>query len=179
MLEVHTDVVDYINLIELKEGLTLAQFKPIEPFDVRHVEVEGEKSVLVSADYSGIIMWNTTDKYVYSWKIKMAIPLYLTSGGPGNAIAISKDATTVNNIDTKLGLVNRESKLSGKALGKPFYYGSLYYIPVEGSLIAIGDDLKVQKRYTMPSLKGSFAIKVTKDYIYLVGSDTVIKLAQF
>lgn len=179
MLEVHTDVVDYINLIELKEGLTLAQFKPIEPFDVRHVEVEGEKSVLVSADYSGIIMWNTTDKYVYSWKIKMAIPLYLTSGGPGKAISIAQDAITMTSIDTKLGLVNREGKLPGKAIGKPVFFGALYYIPVEGSLVAVGDDLKVQKRYTMPSLKGSFAIKVTKDYIYLIGSDTVIKLEQF
>lgn len=179
MQKVHTDVVDYVNLIELKEGLTLAQFKPIEPFDVRHVEVEGEKSVLISADYSGVIMWNTTDKYVYSWKIKMAIPLYLTSGGFGNAIAIAKDAITVTKIDTKLGVVNRETKLPGRALGKPFYFGSLYYIPIEGSLIAIDNELKVQKRYALTALKGDFTTMVMRDYIYLIGSDTVIKLSQF
>lgn len=176
MLPVHEDVVDFVNIIKLGDGDTVAQFKQIEPFSVRHVVVVGRNNIVVSADYSGIVKWNGKDKYAFDWQIKKDPPLYLCKGDDGTALAIAADGISATIFKTADGAIVLKAALPTKATGEPVLYGGRYYIPAEKGMMVLNQDLGLAALYSSEAIAGPFKLSFAKDYAYLIGRDFVIRL---
>lgn len=179
MLPVHEDVVDFVNIIKLEDGDTIAQFKQIEPFIVRHVVIADRNNILVSADYSGIVKWNGKDKYAYDWQIKTAPPLYLCKGTDGNALAIAPDGISATIFKTADGTIVLKTALPTKATGEPVLYGGRYYIPAEKGMMVLNQDLGLAASYGSEAITGPFELSFAKDHAYLIGRDFVIRLRAY
>ncbi len=179
MLPVHEDVVDFVNLIKLEDGDTVAQLKQIEPFTVRHVVVIDRENILVSADYSGIVRWNSKDKYAFDWQIRTEPPLYLCKGPDGTALAIAKDGRSATVIKSADGTLLLNAALPMKATGDPVFYGGRYYIPAESGMMVINRDLEPASVYRSEAITGPFELSFAKDHAYLVGKDFVIRLRAY
>lgn len=176
MLPVHFDVVDYVNIIRLEDGETVAQFKQIEPFTIRHVVTIARDNILVSADYSGIVRWNGKDKFAYEWRIKMDPPLYLCKGTDGTAIAISKDGVSAIRFKSADGTLLLNSKLPAKATGEPVHFDGKYFIPTEAGMMVVDQSLQPVKMYSSQAITSPFEISFADDHAYLIGQDFVIRL---
>lgn len=179
MLPVHEDVVDYVNIVKLEDGDTIAQFKQIEPFTVRHVVVVDRNNILVSADYSGIVKWNGKEKYAYDWQIKTVPPLYLCKGLDGAALAIASDGVSATIFKSADGTIIQETTLPAKVVGEPFLQGGRYYIPAEKGMMVLNQDLELAILYSSEAITGSFELSFAKDHAYLIGRDFVIRLRAY
>lgn len=179
MLPVHEDVVDFVNIIKLGDGDTVAQFKQIEPFSVRHVVVVGRNNIVVSADYSGIVKWNGKDKYAFDWQIKKDPPLYLCKGDDGTALAIAADGINATRFKTADGTILLKSALHAKAIGEPVLHAGRYYIPTEKGMLVLNQDLGQAALYSSEAITGKFELGFAKDHAYLIGRDFVIRLRAF
>ncbi len=146
--------LDYINLIDVKDGNTTSQFKAIEPFKIRDVVVLDKDRALIAADYAGIVLWNTKDKFVYDWKFVIPPPRHICPGLNSKALVIGKDGFTIISIDTKTGSAIAYADAPAEVIGKPVLFGSDYIVPINGGLLVLDADLNVKSRLFMPEVSG-------------------------
>ena len=99
-----TDGIDYINIVDIRDGWTDQQFEAVKPFEIRAVEVLGPESILAAVDYSGLVRWNTQDMYGTDWAYKMAPPKYISSGPADRALTVDFNGSSIVLMDTKNGL---------------------------------------------------------------------------
>ena len=169
--------LDYINLIETQYGNTMAQFKAIEPFKIRDVVALDKDKVLIAADYAGIVMWNTKDKFVYDWKFAIAPPRHICIGLDSKALVIGKDGLTMISLDAKTGSALAYADAPVEVIGEPVLFGSNYIVPVDGGLMVLDAELNLKARLFIPEVE-SFATLVVSEGSVVVASDKiVIKIA--
>ncbi|OQB46892.1 MAG: hypothetical protein BWY00_01490 [Firmicutes bacterium ADurb.Bin153] len=169
------DGYDYINMFDISDGRTVAQFKAVEPFIIRLIKPLSQTRALVAADYSGLVSWNIKDKYLYEWRLKSDPPKYICAGLPGTALIVGKDGKSLSTIDTRKGTQLKQSPSAEAVLGEPIFVGSRYYVPVNGGLLVLGTNLETVLRYGIEGLKGSVSLVPAKDSIYIAGDDLLVK----
>lgn len=136
-------------------------------------------NILVSADNSGIMRWNSEDKYSYVWKVGGEPPLYVCGGTEGRAIAIAKDAVTAISMETKTGSTLSAAVLPSKAIGDPVLHGDKYYIPIEAGMLVLRQDLEIAAKFQIASISGPFSMGFSNGFAYLVGNDFVLRLRAY
>lgn len=169
--------LDYVNLIEMKDGNTAVQFKAIEPFRIRDVVVIDKDSVLIAADYAGIVRWNTKDKFVYDWRFAIAPPRHICIGPNSKALVIEKDGFRMVSLDTKTGLPQALATSQQEVIGKPVMFGFDYIVPVSGGIVVLDAELNVKSRLLIPDMSGSAALVISKGSIIVASDKIVIKIA--
>jgi hypothetical protein len=171
------DGEDFINLIDVSNGDTLAQFKAIEPFKIRQIAALSPSSVLVVADYAGIVRWNTRDKFIYDWRLKIKPPLYTTPIKDKLALAIGADKATLMLIDTGNGTLLKEITLPGKAIGNQLVLDSQTAIPIEGGMLFVDAGLQIKAKYSIPELTGAATLSRFGDSIYVACGNLLMKIS--
>lgn len=169
------DGYDYINMFNISDGNTVAQFKAVEPFTIRLIKPVSQTKALISADYSGLVSWNTVDKYLYEWRLKVDPPKYVCVGQSNQALIVGKDGKGISTIDIKKGTQLKQSSYTETVLGEPIFIGSRYYVPVNGGLMVLGTNLETVSRYNLSGLKGSVSLLPAKDSIYIVGDNLLAR----
>lgn len=171
------DGIDYVNIVDIRDGLTDQQFEAAKPFEIRAVEVLGPESVLAAVDYSGLVRWNTQDMYGTDWAYKMATPKYISEGPADRALTVDFNGTSIVLMDTKDGLPVISGELAEPAIGKPIWSDGYYYIPVEGAVIGL--DIRLSKAFRMDAkgIEAYAEIAFDNDGLFVIDADTLIKIS--
>lgn len=173
-----TDGIDYINIVDIRDGWTDQQFEAVKPFEIRAVEVLGPESVLAAVDYSGLVRWNTQDMYGTDWAYKMAPPKYISGGPADRALTVDFNGMSIVLMNTQSGLPVISSRLSEPAIGKPVWNNGHFYIPVEGAIVGLDLALKEAFRMEALGIDTSAEIIFSGDGIFVVDSDSLIKITR-
>lgn len=168
--------LDYINLIDVADGNTWTQFKAVEPFKIRDVVALDKNRALITADYAGIVMWNTKDKFVYDWKFAIAPPSHICIGLGSEALVIGKDGLTMISLDTLTGTALFYADAPEKVIGKPVLFGSDYIVPINGGLLVLDAKLNVKARLFIPEVSGSAMLAISEGSIVVASDKVVIKI---
>lgn len=169
--------LDYVNLIEAKDGNTTTQFKAIEPFKIRDVVALDKDRALITADYAGIVLWNTKDKFVYNWKFTIPPPRHICPREDSKALVIGKDGFTMISIDTRTGSAIAYADAPAEVIGKPILFGSDYIVPVNGGLLVLDDELNQKSRLFIPEVAGSASLAISGGAIVVASDKIVIRIA--
>lgn len=177
MVDVPVDILEYVNLIDLGDGDTVGQFKFTEPNDIRQIEPAVPGGALLSTDYSGLLLWDLKERYVFSWRVRMASPKFLSGGTYGRAIAVANDGISLVEVDTIGGKVISRSTLDKVAIGEPVPYGDGYLVAAEGEVLVLGAGLEVTARFPVAGLSGSATLALAGDSLYVIGERAVSRIS--
>ncbi|HOA15742.1 MAG TPA: hypothetical protein PKJ05_05365 [Bacillota bacterium] len=133
--------LDYINVVDTDDGTTDRQFEMIKPLEVTQVVKVNPEAVLVSAEYAGVVRWNTRDMYGEDWRYRSDAPMFMAVGPKGRAITVSRDGRGLQLLDIDKGAPVSGSFLERTALGNPVYISGKFYVPVTGGIAVLDDDL--------------------------------------
>lgn len=165
--------LDYINIVDTRDGYTDRQFETIKPLEISQVVKVNSEAVLVTAEYSGVVRWNTRDMYGEDWRFKMETPKYIAVGPSGRAVTVANDGLDLTLLDIEDGTLVLNAKLDSKAIGNPVFISGQFYIPVVGGVAVLDGSLAEKGMMQIKGLDGSGDILPFGGGAYLVtGTDT-------
>ena len=173
-----TDGIDYINIVDIRDGWTDQQFEAVKPFEIRAVEVLDPESVLAAVDYAGLVRWNTQDMYGTDWAFKMATPKYISAGPADRALTVDFNGSLIVLMNTQSGLPVISKSLVENAIGKPVWNDGYYYIPVEGAIIGLDITLSEAFRLDAKGISAAAEISFGKDGLFIMDADTLTKISR-
>ena len=165
--------MDYINVVDVRRGITDEQFEVIKPFDIFDAVTLGPELMIISVRYSGLVRWNTREMYGFDWRVKGDPVEYLLAGGKGLILAVYFQRDRIALVDPSDGSISAMTNLPAPATGKPAWDGKRYYIPAEGRIMALDADLKLTSMLSVEGLSGETRVHLTEQGVYLVDGDSV------
>lgn len=132
--------------------------------------------MLIAADYAGIVLWNTKDKFVYDWKFAIPPPRHICPGLNSKALVIGKDGFTIISIDTKTGSPLVYADAPAEVIGKPVLFGSDYIVPINGGLLVLDADLNVKSRLFIPEVAGTVTLVISEGSVLVASDNIIIKI---
>ncbi len=160
--------LDYINVVDTNDGYTDRQFEMIKPLEITQVVKVNAEAVLVSAEYAGVVRWNTRDMYGEDWRYKSAVPMFMALGPQGRALTVSGDGFGLNLLDIDKGAAVTASRLEAMALGNPVYLSGRFYVPVIGGVAVLDANLASAGFVAVEGMAGASKILEAADGAYLL-----------
>ena len=160
--------LDYINVVDTNDGYTERQFEMIKPLEINQVVKVNAEAVLVSAQYAGVVRWNTRDMYGEDWRYKSDVPLFMAVGHQGRAIIVSGDGRELELLDIDKGAVVSGSRLERTALGNPVYLAGRFYVPVTGGVEVLDANLAKAGFIAVDGMVGASEILQAAGGAYMV-----------
>lgn len=169
--------LDYINIVDTRDGTTDKQFEGVKPFEVLHILLLGQTRVVVAAEYDHMAMWDTYIMYGVNWGIKLPTPKFLAEGPGNTAFAVEADGVSFKAFSGADGSLVLEGKLKSKATGTPAFISGYLIVPVDGGLEFLNKNFEPSGSMKLDGAGMSSTITVIKEGFIVRTGSTLYKLA--